>query len=61
MMKISFAVTEKGRSRKMIEAILAWVCLFVGIVELDALWFIASGAFAIASQICMLRERKEQK
>ena len=35
----------------MIECILAWIMLFIGIFESTADWFIACGVFAIASQI----------
>ena len=42
----------------MVEAIMAWVLLFVGIATREAGWFVASGVFAIALQISMMREGK---
>jgi hypothetical protein len=41
----------------MIEAILAWLCLFIGIATQNANYFIASGAFAIAAQIELYRKK----
>lgn len=35
----------------MIEGLLAWIMLFIGICKGDPLYFIASGGFAIASRI----------
>ena len=35
----------------MVEALLAWIMLFMGIVKGDPLYFIASGVFAVAIQI----------
>ena len=40
----------------MIEGILAWVCLIAGIIIEDTNYFIASGVFAIAAQICLQRK-----
>lgn len=42
----------------MIEGVMAWVLLFVGIATREAEWFAASGAFAIALQIKLLRDGK---
>jgi hypothetical protein len=42
----------------MVECILAWTLLFVGIATREAGWFIASGVFAIALQIAIMREGK---
>lgn len=44
----------------MIEFVLAWIMVFVGFVKLEAEWFIASGIFAIASQIYDLRKHWEK-
>ena len=41
----------------MIEAILAWLCLFIGIVTKNANYFIASGVFAVAAQIELYRKK----
>ena len=43
----------------MIECILAWMFLFVGIVSQNPNYFIASGAFAIATQIYLHRKGGE--
>ena len=45
----------------MIEAIFAWLCLFIGIVTQNANYFIASGAFAIATQIALYRKKGDTK
>lgn len=42
----------------MVECIMAWLLLFIGFAKQEADWFIASGVFAVASQIYWLRERK---
>ena len=46
-----------GRERRgnAMECILAWIFLVVGICSGNALYFIASGAFAIACQLQLLR------
>ncbi|MEE1357647.1 MAG: hypothetical protein UHG68_08820 [Clostridia bacterium] len=41
----------------MIEAILAWLCLFIGAVTQNANYFIASGVFAVAAQIELYRKK----
>lgn len=41
----------------MIECVLAWIFLFVGIVSLNPDYFIESGAFAVASQIYLYRTK----
>lgn len=41
----------------MIEAIFAWLCLFIGIVTQNANYFIASGVFAVAAQIELYRNK----
>ena len=43
----------------MIECILAWIMLFIGIAEGTADWFIACGVFAIASQLYQLNNKGE--
>lgn len=40
----------------MIENILAWVFLFIGIFTLNPIYFVASGVFAIATQLDSLRK-----
>ena len=35
----------------MIECIVAWFCLFIGIISGNPSWYIASGVFAIAVQV----------
>lgn len=35
----------------MVELIMAWILLFISFVKWEAEWFIASGVFAIATQI----------
>jgi hypothetical protein len=42
----------------MVECVLAWTLLFAGIATREAGWFIASGVFAIALQISIMREGK---
>lgn len=41
----------------MIECLLAWSLLFVGIATQDANYFIASGIFAVATQIWLCRTK----
>jgi hypothetical protein len=43
----------------MVEGIAAWFCLLVGIITGEASWYIASGVFAVALQICRLVNEKE--
>lgn len=43
----------------MIDAIIAVILLFVGIVTGEANWFIASGVFEIASILSFWREDKQ--
>lgn len=45
----------------MIEGILSWIMLFMGIIINNPLYFIASGVFAVAAQIWMVRESKNDK
>ena len=45
----------------MIEACVAWFCLFIGVISCNPLWYIASGAFATACQIWRLVDKKEGK
>lgn len=40
----------------MVEVILAWVMLIVGVFTRDSRLFIASGAFAIAAQLFLIRQ-----
>lgn len=40
----------------MIESILAWVMLFIGVLTGNPNYLIASGVFAVASRIGMLRK-----
>lgn len=40
----------------MVEIILAWAFLIGGFVVKDSLLFVAAGMFAVAGQICLLRE-----
>lgn len=42
----------------MFECILAWVFLFTGVVTQDPTYFVASGAFVIATQIDLWRKKK---
>lgn len=42
----------------MIEFILAWICLFGGVITQNPNYYIASGCFAIATQIYLLRKDK---
>lgn len=42
----------------MIEAALAWISLFVGLITQNPNYFIASGCFAIATQIYLMRKDK---
>lgn len=42
----------------MFEALLAWIFLFVGILNLnEPLWFLVSGVFAVACQISRVVDR----
>lgn len=41
----------------MIEAGLAWIFLIAGLVSDEPIAFVASGAFAIAGQICRIADR----
>lgn len=41
----------------MIECIVSWICLFIGIVTRNPNYLIASGAFAIALQIELYRKK----
>ena len=45
----------------MIECILAWVMLFVGLVVANPLYMIASAVFAVASRIAQMRKEDEKK
>jgi hypothetical protein len=45
----------------MIESILAWILLFVGLVKGNPLYLIASAVYAVASRIGMLRKEDEGK
>lgn len=45
----------------MIECILAWIFLFTGLFLGDSTYLVASGAFAIAAQICACREEGNKK
>lgn len=44
----------------MIEGILAWICLIIGFITKTPNYFIASGAFAIAEQIYLLRQGSKE-
>ena len=43
----------------MFEGITAWIMLFIGGATHNPLYFIASGVFAVAAQIWMVRESKK--
>lgn len=45
----------------MIECFVAWFCLFIGIFSGNPQWYIASGVFAVATQICRIANKKEGK
>ena len=45
----------------MIEGILAWVVLFIGVLTRNPLYLIASAVYAVASRIGMLRKEDEGK
>lgn len=45
----------------MIEGILAWIMLIFGIVDGNPLFFIASGAYAVAAQIWMITHKGDKK
>lgn len=45
----------------MIEGILSWVMLFMGIYKENPLYFISSGVFAIAAQIWIIRNKGGKK
>lgn len=40
----------------MIECIICWICLLIGLIEQNPNYLIASGVFAIATQIYLHRE-----
>lgn len=42
----------------MLETILSWVFLFVGVLNGEPLYIIASGVFAVAVNIYLLRKEK---
>lgn len=42
----------------MVECIAAWILLLVGIISGNPQWFIASGVFAVATQISGLVDKK---
>ena len=42
----------------MVECIMAWLLLFIGFATKETDWFIASGVFAVAAQIYLLRGAK---
>lgn len=44
----------------MVECVMAWALLFIAFAKQEAGWFIASGVFAIATQLYSLRERKKK-
>ena len=43
----------------MFEGVLSWVMLLSGIIAKNPMYFIASGVFAVAAQIWMIRENKK--
>lgn len=45
----------------MIESVLAWMMLFIGLLTGNPLYLIASAVYAIASRIGMLRKEDEGK
>lgn len=45
----------------MVECIAAWCCLVAGFVSHDPLYFAASGAFAIATQLDRIINRMDGK
>lgn len=40
----------------MIECILAWVTLLIGMATQKAEWFIASGVFAVATRLYLMKQ-----
>lgn len=42
----------------MIECIVAWILLLVGVISGNPQWYIASGMFAVATQIRRLVDKK---
>ena len=45
----------------MIEALFAWLLLIFGICSGDPAWYIGSGVFAIAAQICRVVDRMDRR
>lgn len=43
----------------MIECIISWACLFIGLITQNSNCLIASGVFAIAAQIALCRKGGE--
>lgn len=43
----------------MIECMMAWILLIIAFTKQEAEWFIASGVFAIATQIYNMRKEME--
>ena len=41
----------------MIEGIISWICLFIGLITQNPNYLIASGVFAIATQIELYRKK----
>lgn len=42
---------------EVIECVISWICLFVGLITQNPNYLIASGAFAIATQIELYRKK----
>lgn len=42
----------------MVEFVLSWIMLLVGIAKGEVGWFIASGVYAVATQINLIYRRK---
>jgi hypothetical protein len=45
----------------MIEGMLSWIMLIWGVATNNPLYFIASGVFAVAAQIYMIKESKNEE
>ena len=43
----------------MVECVVAWICLFIGLITRNPNYLIASGTFAIATQIYLHRKGGE--
>lgn len=50
--------TKRKGWKEVIESIISWICLFVGLTTQNPDYLIASGVFAIAAQIELYREKR---